>query len=265
MAEFCRDDTITSCALRSACFSRKHLAVVQPGCPISRRFCEKWEIGRSPPTCDELREAFSHPARFALKGHGFSRAAKAPLVYSANERPLARNLHPQTDVDTRNNGCGRFVSGHGFSHAAKVLFVYSPSNRRSRGSYPQTDADRRNNSQHSMPLGNGRPRPRSGPCGDGPLIVVWGRVSDPSRPSKARQLLLTHDRSRKVKRNSIPFVSDNSTAPGPAGTTQSRLALRSACFSPKTSSRGATGAPHFSALLREMGDRPLASDLRRAS
>src|SRR5947209_19379563 len=54
--ESCRDDTITSCAFGFACFSRKHLAGVQPGCPISRRFCEKWEIGRSLPTRDKLRK-----------------------------------------------------------------------------------------------------------------------------------------------------------------------------------------------------------------
>jgi tetratricopeptide (TPR) repeat protein len=48
-----------------------------------------------------------------LKGHGFSRAAKAHIVYSPSGHLAREDSHPQTDVDTQNNGRARFVSGHG--------------------------------------------------------------------------------------------------------------------------------------------------------
>src|SRR5438552_16014791 len=65
-------------------------------------------------------------------------------------------------------------------------------------------------------------------------------------PARERWVEISHDRVLQGRHNHV-------------------LCLRFRVFFAKTSSRGAAGVPHFSPLLREVGDRPLASHPRQAS
>ena len=65
-------------------------------------------------------------------------------------------------------------------------------------------------------------------------------------PARERWLEISHDRVLQGRHNHL-------------------LWLRFRVFFAKASSRGAAGVPHFSPLLREVGDRPLASHPRQAS
>src|SRR5207248_4008609 len=65
-------------------------------------------------------------------------------------------------------------------------------------------------------------------------------------PARERWVDISHDRVLQGRHNHV-------------------LCLRFRVFFAKTSSRGAAGVPHFSPLLREVGDRPLASHPRQAS
>ncbi len=71
-------------------------------------------------------------------------------------------------------------------------------------------------------------------------------VAEYFSPARERWLEISHDRVLQGRHNHV-------------------LCLRFRVFFAKTSSRGAAGVPHFSPLLREVGDRPLASHPRQAS